>query len=245
MERYNRVYRDPASPLAPLTPRTTEAFTFDDVTPTVAAPGRKGSTKYGLFGIPKANNLTVPSSRPAPASKQLPNASLQPRRFSQKFMRTRSVFSPTSQSTLLNGGSSTLSGESCIPVDAKLRTKSGSRPKPDIRLLQETRLKQEASRLKAERSKIKVENPKSPVPRIVHPRYKPSSPVEHPSLSPRVKSLLDRTGNEQLTELFTRQEIDLEVLIQMTLEDLAALGVRGAREVRLALNIIQLAKQFF
>jgi len=83
------------------------------------------------------------------------------------------------------------------------------------------------------------------MPRIIHPRFKPSSPVEHPNLSPRVKSLLDRTGNDQLTELFTRQEIDLEVLIHMTLEDLAALGVRGAREIRLALNIIQLAKQFF
>ncbi|XP_016933573.3 uncharacterized protein gnu [Drosophila suzukii] len=244
MERYNRVYRDPASPLAPLTPRTTETFTFDDVTPTGGSL-RKGSTKYGLFGIPKANNLTVPSPRPASASKHLPNASLPPRRFSQKFMRTRSVFSPTSQSTLLNGGTTTLSGEPCIPVDSRLRTKSEARSKPDIRQLQETRLRQEAAKLKMERSKTKAEDPKSPMPRIIHPRFKPSSPVEHPNLSPRVKSLLDRTGNEQLTELFTRQEIDLEVLIHMTLEDLAALGVRGAREVRLALSIIQLAKQFF
>lgn len=79
----------------------------------------------------------------------------------------------------------------------------------------------------------------------IHQRFKQCSPVEHPSLSPRVRSLLNRTGNEHLTELFTRQEIDIEVLIHMTLEDLAALGVRGAREIKVALQIIQLAKKFF
>lgn len=156
-------------------------------------------------------------------------------------MRTRSVFSPTSQSTLINGETRLL-GES---GDSKLlRTKREDRPKPDIRLQQETRLRQEESKLKSAR-KIKVEDPRSPTPSIHHSRYKPCSPVEHPTLSPRVKSLLDRTGNAHLTELFTRQEIDIEVLIQMTLEDLAALGVHGAREIRLAMNIIQLAKQFF
>ncbi|KAH8364563.1 hypothetical protein KR084_008061, partial [Drosophila pseudotakahashii] len=234
---------DPASPLAPLTPLTTEAFTFDHVTPT-GGGGRKSSAKCGLFGIPKANNLTVPSCRPSSASNRLSDANLPPRRFSQKFMLTRSVFSPTSQSTLLNGGT-TLSGESCVPVDSKLRTKSATRPKPDIRLQQEMRLKQESSKLKSESSKIKVKDSRSPSPSIIHPRYRPSSPVEHPTLSPRVKSLLNRTGNDHLTELFTRQEIDIEVLIQMTLEDLVALGVRGAREIRLAMNIIQMAKQFF
>ncbi|XP_017010151.2 uncharacterized protein gnu [Drosophila takahashii] len=230
MERYNRVYRDPASPLAPLTPLTTEAFTFDHVTPTNCGGGRKGQAKCGLFGIPKANNLTVPSCRPSSASQRSSEASLPPRRYSQKFMRTRSVFSPTSQSTLLNGGT-TLS--------------SATRPKPDIRLQQETRLKLEASKLKRESSKIKMEDSRSPTPSIIHPRYRPSSPVEHPTLSPRVKSLLNGTGNDHLTELFTRQEIDIEVLIQMTLEDLVALGVRGAREIRLAMNIIQMAKQLF
>ncbi|EDV51787.1 uncharacterized protein LOC6543955 [Drosophila erecta] len=237
MERYNRVYRDPASPLTPLTPLSTEAFTFEDVTPT----GRKGSSKYGLLGVPKANNLTVPNSRPALSGlKRLSECTL-PTRFSQKFMRTRSVFSPTSQSTLLNGETKLL-GES---EDSRLRTKREDRSKPDIRLQQETLLRQEAAKLRSARSKIKVEQPKSPSPSFKHPRYKPCSPVEHPTLSPRVKSLLDRTGNEHLTELFTRQEIDIDVLIQMTLEDLAALGVRGAREIRLAMNIIQLAKQFF
>ncbi|EDW94532.1 uncharacterized protein LOC6534136 [Drosophila yakuba] len=240
MERYNRVYRDPASPLTPLTPLSTEAFTFEDVTPTGGA-GRKGFAKYGLFGVPKANNLTVPNSRPALSGLKRLSESTLPTRFSQKFMRTRSVFSPTSQSTLLNGETKLL-GES---GDSKSRTKREDRPKPDIRLLQETRLRQEASKLKSTRTKIKVEHPKSPLPSFSHPRYKPCSPVEHPTLSPRVKSLLDRTGNEHLTELFTRQEIDIEVLIQMTLEDLAALGVRGAREIRLAMNIIQLAKQIF
>lgn len=84
----------------------------------------------------------------------------------------------------------------------------------------------------------------SPDPKSTYRRFKNASPVEHPSLSPRVRSLLDRTGNEHLTELFTRQEIDLEVLIQLTLEDLEALGVRGAREVKIAMQIIKLAKQF-
>ncbi|XP_016974263.1 uncharacterized protein LOC108041017 [Drosophila rhopaloa] len=245
MNRYNRVYRDPGSPLAPLTPLGTEAFTFDDATPT-GEGGRKNTARYGLFGIPTANNLTVPSRRPPPPTKSLSNASF-PRRFSKEFMRTRSVFSPTSQSTLY--GESSLAGESCIPVDSKLQTKI---ERQDTRLQQEIRLKQEKSKIKREASmsksaasKVKSEDTKSPKPSIMHPRYKPGSPVEHPTLSPRVKSLLSRTGNEHLSELFTRQEIDIEVLIQMTLEDLAALGVRGAREIRLALNIIQLAKQFF
>nr|CAL26355.1 CG5272 [Drosophila simulans] len=241
MERYNRVYRDPASPLTPLTPLSTEAFTFEDVTPT-GGVGRKGSAKYGLFGTSKENNLTVPNSRPALSGLKRLSESTLPRRFSQKFMRTRSVFSPTSQSTFINGETK-LMGES---GDSKLlRTRREDRPKPDIRLQQQTRLKQEESKLKSARTKIKVEDSRSPTPSIHHPRYKPCSPVEHPTLSPRVKSLLDRTGNAHLTELFTRQEIDIEVLIQMTLEDLAALGVRGAREIRLAMNIIQLAKQFF
>ncbi|XP_017068362.1 uncharacterized protein LOC108106024 [Drosophila eugracilis] len=242
MERYNRVYRDPASPLAPITPLTDEAFSFDGVTPR-ATGAKRGLAKTGLFGIPKANNLTVPGCRPSAASKSLSDSRL-PKRFSRSFMERRSVFSPTSQSTLLSGGT-TLAGDSCIPVDSKIRTKRENTSKPDIRLHQETRLKQETSKLRSERSKIKMEEPKTPVPSIIHSRYKPCSPVEHPTLSPRVKTLLDRTGNKHLTELFTRQEIDIEVLIQMTLEDLAALGVRGAREIRLAMNIIQLAKQFF
>ncbi|XP_052848267.1 uncharacterized protein LOC128259755 [Drosophila gunungcola] len=239
MDRYNRVFRDPGSPLAPLTPiATEEAFTFDEVTPT-GGGGRKNTARYGIFGIPKANNLTVPSRRHPQPSKGISNSSF-PTRFSKEFMRTRSVFSPTSQSTL--AGESTPAGQSCISVDSKLRTR---REKLDVRLQQETRLKQEASKLKSEASRVKKEDFKSPRPSTRHPRYKPGSPVEHPTLSPRVKSLLSRTGNEHLSELFTRQEIDIEVLIQMTLEDLAALGVRGAREIRLALNIIQLAKQFF
>ncbi|XP_017040239.1 uncharacterized protein LOC108087411 [Drosophila ficusphila] len=232
MERYNRVYRDPGSPLAPLTPLNAEAFSFDDVMPAGGAC-KKNSGRSGPSGNPRAF-LSIPTRRPT--------------RFSKEFMRTRSVFSPNSQSTL--------HGESSLEITPKL--KSQSRSSSENRMQQETRLRQEVTRLrsatlkmKSERSKAKSEasrkseTPKSPMPSIIHPRYKAVSPVEHPTLSPRVKSLLSRTGNEHLTEMFTREEIDLEVLIQMTLEDLAALGVRGAREIRLAMNIIQLAKQIF
>ncbi|XP_062134320.1 uncharacterized protein LOC133844386 [Drosophila sulfurigaster albostrigata] len=75
--------------------------------------------------------------------------------------------------------------------------------------------------------------------------FKRSSPVEQPTLSPRVRSLLNRTGNTHLTNLFARQEIDISVLIQMTLEDLESLGIRGAKELKLALDLIKFAKNFF
>lgn len=45
--------------------------------------------------------------------------------------------------------------------------------------------------------------------------------------------------------MFTRQEIDIGVLLQMTLEDLESLGVRGAKELKLALDLIKMAKSFF
>lgn len=48
-----------------------------------------------------------------------------------------------------------------------------------------------------------------------------------------------------LTEMFTQQEIDIGVLLQMTLEDLEKLGVRGAKELKMALDLIKLAKSFF
>lgn len=69
--------------------------------------------------------------------------------------------------------------------------------------------------------------------------------MQHPTLSPRVRSVLNRTGNMHLTEMFTQQEIDIGVLLQMTLEDLEKLGVRGAKELKLALDLIKLAKKFF
>ncbi|KAH8371800.1 hypothetical protein KR093_008838, partial [Drosophila rubida] len=75
--------------------------------------------------------------------------------------------------------------------------------------------------------------------------FKHSSPVEQPTLSPRVRTLLNRTGNTHLTNLFARQEIDISVLIQMTLEDLESLGIRGAKELKLALDLIKFAKNFF
>ncbi|KAH8351638.1 hypothetical protein KR059_010211, partial [Drosophila kikkawai] len=224
---------DPGSPLTPLTPLSTQAFTFetteDSVTPT-GPRGTKSCTRTGLFGIPKANHhLQVPGCRPATSARSLTGSRRQPTRFSQAFMRTRSVFSPSSQSTLMGGSS--LPREKSIPVDPKSRTMQGSRVKPQVRV------KQEPGKVKKEAE----ESVRSPN----HQRFKQASPVEHPSLSPRVRSLLSRTGNEHLTELFTRQEIDIEVLIHMTLEDLAALGVRGAREVKVAMQIIQLAKKFF
>ncbi|EDV97558.1 uncharacterized protein LOC6558167 [Drosophila grimshawi] len=81
-------------------------------------------------------------------------------------------------------------------------------------------------------------------PRIKR-EFKRASPVNHPSLSPRVSSLLSRTGNEHLTELFTRQEIDLQVLIQMTFDELESLGVRGVKELKLAIDLMKFAKKFF
>lgn len=69
--------------------------------------------------------------------------------------------------------------------------------------------------------------------------------MQHPTLSPRVRSVLNRTGNMHLTEMFTQQEIDIGVLLQMTLEDLEKLGVRGAKELKMALDLIKLAKSFF
>ncbi|KAH8300156.1 hypothetical protein KR044_010796, partial [Drosophila immigrans] len=75
--------------------------------------------------------------------------------------------------------------------------------------------------------------------------FKRSSPVEQPTLSPRVRTLLNRTGNTHLTNLFARQEIDISVLIQMTIEDLESLGIRGAKELKLALDLIKFAKNFF
>lgn len=69
--------------------------------------------------------------------------------------------------------------------------------------------------------------------------------MRQPTLSPRVRSVLNRTGNQHLTEMFTRQEIDIGVLLQMTLEDLESLGVRGAKELKLALDLIKMAKSFF
>ncbi|XP_020798128.1 uncharacterized protein LOC110176206 [Drosophila serrata] len=231
MERYNRAWRDPGSPLTPLTPLSTQAFTFETTEDSVTPTGPRGSktcTRTGLFGIPKASHhLQVPGRRPATSAKSLTGSRRQPTRFSQAFMRTRSVFSPSSQSTLY--------GERSIPVDPKSRTMQESRVKPEVRVKSEFRVKQESSKVKKE------DTVRSPI----HQRFKHGSPVEHPSLSPRVRSLLNRTGNEHLTELFTRQEIDIEVLIHMTLEDLAALGVRGAREIKVAMQIIQLAKQFF
>ncbi|XP_023178148.1 uncharacterized protein LOC111604324 isoform X2 [Drosophila hydei] len=74
--------------------------------------------------------------------------------------------------------------------------------------------------------------------------FKRSSPVNQPALSPRVSSLLNRTGNNHLIDLFKRQEIDLAVLVQMTLEELESLGVRGVRELKLAIDLIKFAKKF-
>ncbi|EDW26269.1 GL26029 [Drosophila persimilis] len=200
MERYNRAWRDPGSPLTPLTPLSTQVFKFDtkeELTPTGGdTMGRRG---HGEFRSLTSSRLTVPT------------------RFSQSFLRTRSVFSPNSQSTA-NGSSYSAGGGT---------TRSSS---------------SRTSRKSTFSTKVKREPGLSD---SSYPRFKHGSPVEHPTLSPRVRSLLNRTGNEHLTEMFTRQEIDLEVLIQMTLDDLEALGVRGARELKLAMEVIKFAKKIF
>ncbi|XP_034473340.1 uncharacterized protein LOC117780791 [Drosophila innubila] len=189
MDRYNRVWRDPKSPLTPLTPRSTQVFNFDSTT-TLSTPFEHKSAKLdGCRGL-KSNYLGV-SGRSSTTTRRLAGYSQgrKAKHFSQDFMRIRSVFSPNAQST-------------------------ASETTPKV-VKQETR------------------------------EFKRSSPVEQPSLSPRVRKLLSRTGNEHLTELFTRQEIDIQVLIQMTLEDLESLGVRGAKELMLALDVIKFAKRFF
>ncbi|XP_017137171.1 uncharacterized protein LOC108152385 [Drosophila miranda] len=197
MERYNRAWRDPGSPLTPLTPLSTQVFKFDtkeELTPT-------GGDTMGrsTFRSLTSSHLAVPT------------------RFSQSFLRTRSVFSPNSQSTA-NGSNSSAGGGTTRSFSSRTSRKSSF----------STKVKREPGLSDSSYS-----------------RFKHGSPVEHPTLSPRVRSLLNRTGNEHLTEMFTRQEIDLEVLIQMTLDDLEALGVRGARELKLAMEVIKFAKKIF
>nr|CBE66872.1 CG5272-PA [Drosophila ananassae] len=270
MERYNRVwggnfenfnkkcckiliiviFADPGSPLAPLTPLTSQAFSFDsvddDVTPTGVGRSNTAS-RTALFRGLKSSHLQVPNRRhpgQGTTNRSLPG-STEPTRYSQAFMRTRSVFSPSGQNT--HNGTSGSTSSTSISLDPQSREVRAAKIKQEI--LQGSRqtvtVKNDLSWLKKGSSSRKKESTMSPNPSSTYRRFKHSSPVEHPTLSPRVRSLLDRTGNEHLTELFTRQEIDLEVLIQLTLEDLKALGVRGAREVKIAMQIIQLAKQFF
>ncbi|KAH8334761.1 hypothetical protein KR074_009918, partial [Drosophila pseudoananassae] len=247
------IFADPGSPLAPITPLTSQAFSFDtgvddDVTPT--GVGRSNTTsRTALFRGLKSNLLQVPDrrhTRHSTSTRTLPG-SAEPTRFSQAFMRTRSVFSPSGQNSLSGTTESGRSTSSSISLDTQSRGERAAKIKQEIQ--QGSRhtvtVKNDLSWLKKESSSRKRESNMSPNPNSTYRRFKHASPVEHPTLSPRVRSLLDRTGNEHLTELFTSQEIDLEVLIQLTLEDLEALGVRGAREVKIAMQIIQLAKQFF
>ncbi|ALC43810.1 gnu [Drosophila busckii] len=187
MDKYNRAWRDPKSPLTPITPLSTQVFSFE-----------KMASPHTPAEEPRKNTFK----------------GLKPSRFkySSEFMRKRCVFSPNAQSTVC--GSSPL-------VFPPKSTRS----------------------IKKENSSASTANLSTTRPQV-H-KFKRSSPVEQPSLCPRVRSLLDRTGNGHLTELFTRQEIDIDVLIQMTLEELEKLGVRGAKELKLAIDVIKLAKRFF
>ncbi|EDW85384.1 uncharacterized protein Dwil_GK10579, isoform A [Drosophila willistoni] len=208
MERYNRAWRDPRSPLTPLTPLTASVFNFDSnhETPT-------GEPRDRLYRSSRSDAYQR-SHRPPVSSRKLTHG-IAPRRFSQEFMRTRSVFSPhphaqDNSSTRAMGNTTT-------------------------KLVNTTTLR------KKTRTVVKQETSGGT---LKHP-FKQGSPVEHPTLSPRVRSLLNRTNNEHLTEMFTRQEIDIQVLIQMTVEDLEALGVRGAKELKLIMEVIKFAKRFF
>ncbi|XP_034122669.1 uncharacterized protein LOC117580296 isoform X2 [Drosophila guanche] len=203
MERYNRAWRDPGSPLTPLTPLSTQVFKFETT-------DHSSDETTGL----KPSHLSVPRRHTSRHS------SGGPTRFSQSFLNTRSVFSPNTQSTT-NGGSLE-DGVKSGSLSTSKGSSSSASCNPTIKVKREPGLSD-----------------------TTYSRFKHGSPVEHPTLSPRVRSLLNRTGNEHLTEMFTRQEIDIEVLIQMTLEDLEALGVRGARELKLAMEVIKFAKKFF
>ncbi|XP_022211267.2 uncharacterized protein LOC111066744 [Drosophila obscura] len=210
MERYNRAWRDPGSPLTPLTPLSTQVFKFE--TTDGQTPTGDDTTGRSTHRRLKPSRLSVPQGHSSSHS------SGGPTRFSQSFLRTRSVFSPNMRST--TNGSSYADG-------GTPRSFSTSRSN---------------SISNNSTHKVKREPGLSD---STYSRFKHGSPVEHPTLSPRVRSLLNRTGNEHLTEMFTRQEIDIEVLIQMTLEDLEALGVRGARELKIAMEVIKFAKKFF
>lgn len=196
------LYADPRSPLTPLTPLTTRVFNFD-VTPSPPRPNLSRPKTEMKFRRPKLSHLTVPHQ--TAEIRRGSTGDWGPRHFSQDFMRIRSVFSPSAQSTAPQTDTTT--------------------PKPHAQSTQQTRGTAAVTHSKRQ--------------------FKRSSPVDQPTLSPRVSSLLSRTGNEHLTELFTRQEIDLQVLIQMTLEDLESLGVRGVKELKLAIDVIKFAKKFF
>ncbi|KAH8379716.1 hypothetical protein KR009_006797, partial [Drosophila setifemur] len=238
------IFTDPGSPLAPLTPLTSQVFTFetsaDESMTIVKSATSNSSSRTALIRGLKPSHLKVPERRPPGNSRRLaPAGSGEPTRFSQAFMRTRSVFSPTGQSTL--NGTTLRAGEISSLVDPEVRAKRAAKIKQEVFQRQKGRFSSKKTKDKSDQE----ESTLSPITSSIHTRFKHGSPVAQPTLSPRVRSLLDRTGNEHLTELFTRQEIDIEVLIQMTLEDLEKLGVRGAREVKIAMQIIQLAKQFF
>ncbi|XP_034656957.1 uncharacterized protein LOC117894164 isoform X2 [Drosophila subobscura] len=209
MERYNRAWRDPGSPLTPLTPLSTQIFKFE--TTDHSSDETTGKNTYRSL---KPSHLSVPRRHTSRHSSHGPT------RFSQSFLNTRSVFSPNTQST--TNGSSLEDGVKTGSLSTSKRSRSSASCNPTIKVKREPGLSDST-----------------------YSRFKHGSPVEHPTLSPRVRSLLNRTGNEHLTEMFTRQEIDIEVLIQMTLEDLEALGVRGARELKLAMEVIKFAKKFF
>ncbi|KAH8270053.1 hypothetical protein KR018_003170, partial [Drosophila ironensis] len=236
------IFADPGSPLTPLAPmHSGQAFSFDDdVTPTGPGGGRNHTTSRAPpFRGLKSSRLQVPGRRTA-------GSAAEPTRFSQAFMRTRSVFSPSGQSA--TGTSAHPQAPACSTSlgDPEARAKRASKIKEDIlRSRQRATVKHDLSWVKREPGERRREESSGNLTRSLSSHFQRGSPVPPPGLSPRVKSLLDRTGNEHLTELFTRQEIDIEVLIQMTLEDLVALGVRGAREVKIVMQIIQLAKQFF
>ncbi|XP_064544911.1 uncharacterized protein gnu [Drosophila montana] len=200
MDRYNRAWRDPRSPLTPLTPLTTRVFTFDN-TPSPTRPNLRRSQNEIKFRRPKLNHLTVPHQ--TVETTRGSTGDWGPKHFSQDFMRIRSVFSPSAQSTASQTGTTTPRSQSSQQTGGTVAEAHSKR------------------------------------------QFKRSSPVDQPTLSPRVSSLLSRTGNEHLTELFTRQEIDLQILIQMTLEDLESLGVRGVKELKLAIDVIKFAKKFF
>ncbi|XP_030372871.1 uncharacterized protein LOC115622895 [Scaptodrosophila lebanonensis] len=230
MNRYDRAYRDPRSPLTPLTPLATPSFNFDSVGSNTPIAEPHMQRKNSFRGL-KPSRLLSAHPQQQPSRRRAST----PQRFSEDFMRTRSVFSPNSSAN--SSGSRT---RSTISQDCTANS-TGSTTGRNVTTAS---MRSISNIMGHSGSSTRIDTGCS-YGSTSGREFKQGSPVEHPTLSPRVRSLLNRTGNSHLTELFTRQEIDIDVLIQMTLEDLEALGVKGAKELKLAMQVIQIAKKFF
>jgi len=162
MDRYNRVWRDPKSPLTPLTPRPTQVFDFDRKASPSTAFGHKTAKLDNFLGV---------SGRSQATTRRLAgyNQARKTKHFSQDFKRIRSVFSPNAQNT-------------------------ASETTPKI-VKQESREFKHSSRIRTVFSLVTL-------------------------------AVLWAFG-------------------RVSLEDLESLGVRGAKELMLALNVIKFAKRFF